>query len=82
VVDGYGGLSHKRGPQLIYPRAWGKGWGSRYIPKAPFSCLVLRILRHSPGPRPREVAGDRPIEIVPLCLIKQDRTGIDGYRRR
>jgi hypothetical protein len=31
--------------------------------------IVMRILRHSPGPRPREVAGDRPIEIVPLCLI-------------
>ncbi len=31
--------------------------------------IVLRILRHSPGPRPREVAGDRPIEKVPLCLI-------------
>jgi hypothetical protein len=31
--------------------------------------IVLRILRHSPGPRSREVAGDRPIEIVPLCLI-------------
>jgi hypothetical protein len=31
--------------------------------------IVLRILRHSLGPRPREVAGDRPIEIVPLCLI-------------
>ncbi len=31
--------------------------------------IVLRILRHSPGPRPREVAGDRSIEIVPLCLI-------------
>jgi hypothetical protein len=31
--------------------------------------IVLRILRHSPGPRPREVAGDRRIEIVPLSLI-------------
>jgi hypothetical protein len=26
--------------------------------------IVLRILHHSPGPRPREVAGDRLIEIV------------------
>jgi hypothetical protein len=25
--------------------------------------IVLRILRHSPGPRPREVAGDRPIDL-------------------
>ncbi len=31
--------------------------------------IVLRILPHSSGPRPSEVAGDRPIEIVSLCLI-------------